>query len=82
MGRWYCTHENQILGPISSTELQQLCSKGQLSPTDMLLQEGSRHWTTVATVPEFLPKPAESAIALRSLRWTTCRRRRQFLRMN
>ena len=66
MDRWYYAHGNQRMGPISSAELQQLCSKGQLSRTDMVLKEGSQHWTTVATVPELLPKsaPQEAVLAV------------------
>src|SRR5262249_15275363 len=66
MDRWYYAHGNQRMGPILSAELRQLCSKGQLSPTDMVLKEGSQHWTAVATVPELLPKPNDPAIAIRS----------------
>ncbi len=40
--RWYYTHAGKTLGPVSSAQLRQLATSGQLAPNDLIWPEGGQ----------------------------------------
>jgi hypothetical protein len=44
--QWYYARNDQPMGPVSATELQQLVEAGELKPDDLLWREGMEAWTT------------------------------------
>jgi hypothetical protein len=44
--QWYYAKNDQPMGPVSATELQQLVDSGELKPDDLLWREGMEAWTT------------------------------------
>ncbi len=44
--QWYYARNDQPMGPVSATELQQLVEAGELQPDDLLWREGMEAWTT------------------------------------
>jgi len=61
--QWFYVRDKKRIGPVSWEQLQQLARGGQLAPTDMVLQEGSPRWQTVAELSGLLPPPPAKAAA-------------------
>jgi hypothetical protein len=65
MAEWYYARDNQRLGPVSTEQLKQLASSGQLGQTDLVWKDGMGNWAAANTVPglagfftPFAPAPA------------------------
>lgn len=58
--RWYYAKGKQRMGPVSLAQLHQLRATGEIQPTTMLLQEGTRHWVAAGSL---LEKAAQSTLA-------------------
>lgn len=48
--QWHYIRGNKQLGPVSAADLKQLASGGQLSPTDMVWNEGTPNWVPAANI--------------------------------
>lgn len=48
--QWYYSRNKRKLGPVSSSELRQLATAGQLLPTDMVLKVGHDKWIPATAV--------------------------------
>ena len=69
MKRWFVARGKVKHGPFALRDLRILASKGELSPHDMILAEGTRTWTTAGTISGLFP--ALSALELGKIlnRW-------------
>jgi predicted Ser/Thr protein kinase len=47
---WYLARNRQKVGPLSPAEMRQMVRSGQLSPGDMVLQEGTQKWVEARSV--------------------------------
>ncbi len=66
--RWFYAKDKKKQGPVSTEELHRLLTRGELQPTDMILQEGSTRWAPASSlleaasnVPPRLAKQAPAA---------------------
>lgn len=57
-GRWYYVRDRQKVGPVDLVQLQHLALTGSLQTTDMVLQDGAKHWVTAGTIPGLFGAPA------------------------
>jgi WD40 repeat protein len=48
--RWYYAREKKKMGPVSAAQLRWLLAEGVLKPDDMVLQEGTAMWRSLAQV--------------------------------
>ncbi len=55
MADWYYAKEGRQHGPVSSSQLRQLASSGQLLPDDLVFREGSSNWVAASTVSGLFP---------------------------
>ncbi len=58
--RWYHARNRRKVGPFPFGELRRLAASGQLTPADMVLQEGAAKWLPAATVPGLFPAQADA----------------------
>src|SRR5262249_2585142 len=58
MSEWYYARNNQRLGPVSTEQLKQLASSGQLSPNDLVWKDAMANWMAASTIPNLFPSPA------------------------
>jgi hypothetical protein len=58
MAEWYYARNNQRLGPISTEQLKQLASRGELSANDLIWKDGMANWAAASTVPGLFTAPA------------------------
>src|SRR5262245_5124488 len=56
--RWYYAKDKRKRGPVSQAELRTLLARGELLPTDMILQEGTPRWIGASSLLEPPPVPA------------------------
>jgi heterodisulfide reductase subunit A-like polyferredoxin len=61
--KWYYARGNQRVGPLTSAELRALAAKGTLSPTDMVLKEGTPKWAPAASVKGLFTAAAPAGAA-------------------
>jgi hypothetical protein len=47
---WYYAQNGQQLGPVPSTQLQQLAAQGHLQPADLIWKEGMPSWVAASSV--------------------------------
>jgi hypothetical protein len=52
---WHYAVNNKKCGPIARTELEQLAAAGKLLPSDMVLPEGSKQWTSAGLIDGLFP---------------------------
>lgn len=55
---WYYARGGEKHGPISSTELKQLATEGQLSPDDLVWREDMKDWKKASSVKGLFPEPS------------------------
>lgn len=55
---WYYARGGEKHGPISSTELKQLATEGQLSPDDLVWREDMKDWKQASSVSGLFPERA------------------------
>ncbi|MFQ3650070.1 MAG: GYF domain-containing protein [Gemmataceae bacterium] len=60
MPDWYYAKNGQQHGPISPTELKKLAAKGELTPNDLVFQEGGTKWVEASTVKGLFPPAGAS----------------------
>src|SRR5436190_639320 len=63
--RWFYARGKKKYGPYNWQQLLSLAQQGELQPDDLLLQEGTKQWLPIASVPALYahavsaaPKPA------------------------
>ncbi|WP_165227621.1 GYF domain-containing protein [Aquisphaera insulae] len=54
--RWYYTHWNKSLGPVTGTQLRQLAAAGMLEPTDLVWREGFDRWKRARRLAGLFPE--------------------------
>lgn len=54
-GQWYYTRTGERYGPVTTEELKQLVSTGELVPADLVWNEGMAAWTPISKVRGLLP---------------------------
>lgn len=59
--QWYYAHDEQQFGPISSAELKQLASAGELGPDDFVWREGMDEWAPASRVKGLFPEHRQPA---------------------
>src|SRR5262245_39945049 len=52
---WYYTIQGQQMGPVSTTELQQLAAQRRLQPSDLVWKEGMAKWVPAANTQGLFP---------------------------
>ena len=52
MTNWYCKHGDNVVGPFSDEQIQDLLNSGRLLPTDQLKKEGEEKWVEVRDLHE------------------------------
>jgi hypothetical protein len=58
--QWYYTRNKQKVGPVSSDQLRQLTTSGQIQPDDLVWKEGMAQWIKASQIKGlFIPKPVE-----------------------
>jgi uncharacterized protein (TIGR03067 family) len=53
--RWFYAKDKKKCGPVSSESLHALLSRGEIQPTDMVLQEGATRWVPASSLREARP---------------------------
>jgi len=53
--RWYYARDRKKVGPLTWEQLRRLADTGELTPTDMLLQDGDGKWQPANTIPNLFP---------------------------
>jgi GYF domain 2 len=54
---WYYGKMGERYGPVSSRQLRELASSGEVELTDLVWKEGMTHWQPAATIKGLLPEP-------------------------
>jgi hypothetical protein len=60
---YFLAREKQKLGPFSLGQLQDMASRGELGPADMILPSGSGKWVPAASFSRLFPAPVSAATA-------------------
>jgi hypothetical protein len=55
---WFYTQNGEKHGPVSSAELRQLATSGQLLPTDLIWKEGMPNWVKASSTTDLFPAGA------------------------
>lgn len=58
-GMWYYSDKRQQKGPVSFEELRGLAQSGQIRPTDLVWQEGTRDWVRASLVDRLFDAAAD-----------------------
>ena len=53
--QWYYKQNNEQHGPVSTEQLKQLASRGQIQPTDLICKQGTDQWIPAGRVKGLLP---------------------------
>ena len=80
---WYIARGKQKVGPHTYEEMRQMAASGQLLPSDMVLNEGSRQWVHAGDVPGLTfdskkEEPAEATGGSKTDGWYFARNGQRF----
>lgn len=65
MADWYYAKNGQQQGPVTSAQLKQLASSGQIGPDDLVFREGGTQWVAASTVAGLFPAGGAAATTAR-----------------
>jgi hypothetical protein len=71
---WYYTRGDANVGPVSTLELKQLASSGQLAPTDLVWKEGMSAWVQAEQLKGLFVVPALPQRAEQGQELITCQK--------
>ena len=58
MSQWYYSESGQQAGPVSSEQLKQLATSGQLQPSDLVWKDGMGQWVEARKIKGLFPQQA------------------------
>lgn len=58
---WLLSRDGKTYGPMSSSQLKQLCESGKIRPADLICRVGSERWTPAGEVRGLFPQASSSA---------------------
>jgi hypothetical protein len=53
---WYCSRDDQKIGPVSTEQLRQAATSGKLLPTDLVWKEGMPEWAQAKRLKGLFPE--------------------------